>query len=228
MNCAEFEQLIDAYLDGELAGSLRVEFDAHRLRCRRCQLTMVAMESVETVVVNDRPLAMLSDNFTDRVMGAIERRRPLATRLRPTRIVLAVGALLQAAAVIFLAVYPWHSDSKTSNSDAAVTTLAAQSGPDAMRKLNELYSEVDHKAELHQALVDQIYGRIEAAGVTMATDVNQCVRYVSALPVPEDLARASDGMNSANPLNYLLEAIIAPGAAAEPESAPLGTDEHAL
>jgi hypothetical protein len=220
MNCAEFEQLIDAYLDGELAGSLRVEFDAHRLRCRRCQLTMVAMESVETVVVNDRPLAMLSDNFTDRVMGAIERRRPLATRLRPTRIVLAVGALLQAAAVIFLAVYPWHSG--VQNSDAARTELSP------MHNLNEIYRGVDRKTELHQALVDQIFGKIEAAGVNVATDLNHLMSYASALPVPDDLARASDGMNSANPLNFLLEAIIAPGAGTEPEGAPLGTDEHAL
>jgi hypothetical protein len=227
MNCAEFEQLIDAYLDGELAGSLRVEFDAHRLRCRRCQLTMVAMESVETVVANDRPAAMLSDDFTDRVMGAIERRRPLAVRLRPTRIVLAAGALLQAAAVIFLAVYPWHSGGRTSRTDTAVTALAAQS-EDAVRKLNERYSEVDHETELHQALVDQIFGKIEAAGVNVATDLNHLVSYASALPVPDDLARASDSMNTANPLNYLLEAIIAPGAAAEPENAPLGTDEHAL
>jgi hypothetical protein len=228
MNCAEFEQLIDAYLDGELAGSLRVEFDAHRLRCRRCQLTMVAMESVETVLANDRPLATLSDDFTERVMGAIERRRPLSLRLRPTRIALAAGALLQAAAVIFLAIYPWHGAAHdTNNAVASSSTLAARAEAGAARNLNELYQRVDRKTELHQALVDEIFGKLEAAGMNVATDWNQLVRYASALPVPDDLARATDGINGANPLNVLFDVIV-PGAAPELESPPVGTDEHAL
>ena len=95
MNCAEFERLIDAYLDGELAGSLRVEFDAHRLRCRRCQLTMIAMESVETVLANDRPLATLSDDFTERVMG-LSRAGRLVVSFGPRHRARG-GLLLQAA-----------------------------------------------------------------------------------------------------------------------------------
>ena len=47
MNCSEAEQLFDAFLDGQLTGSLRLELDAHRLRCRRCQQTLAMMEACE-------------------------------------------------------------------------------------------------------------------------------------------------------------------------------------
>jgi hypothetical protein len=227
MNCAEFEQLIDAYLDGELAGSLRVEFDAHRLRCRRCQLTMVAMESVETVVANDRPPVTLSDDFTERVMGAIERRRPLSVRLRPTRLIVAAGVLLQAAALFFLAVRPWHAGEPSTGRAVTVDAAPIVQGELAARKLDEIYAGVDQKTERHQALVDEIFDKLEAAGVNVATDLNHLVSYASALPVPDDVARASDGMNGANPLNVLFDVIV-PGASTELEGTPVGTDEHAL
>ncbi|HPC23599.1 MAG TPA: zf-HC2 domain-containing protein [Phycisphaerae bacterium] len=224
MNCAEFERLIDAYLDGELAGSLRVEFDAHRLRCRRCQLTMIAMESVETVLANDRPLATLSDDFTERVMGAIQSRRPVASRLRPRRIVLAAGLLLQAAALMFLAIHPWHEGGSVSEFEP-VQVAPVES--EAVRDLDLVYELVDRKTEERQALVDRIFAKLEAAGMNVATDLTQLVSYASALPVPDDVARASDGMHGANPLNLLIDVFI-PGAAPELESTPIGTVEHAL
>lgn len=226
MNCAEFEQLIDAYLDGELAGSLRVEFDAHRLRCRRCQLAMVAMESVETVVANDRPLVTLTDDFTERVMGAIAQPRSRTVRLRPMRIALVAGVLLQAAAVVLLALHPWGAAHEANNGLGNATTLATGGMPGLTRDLDEVYEQVDRKTELHQALADTIWDRLEAAGVNVATDLNHLASYASALPVPDDLAPAAKGSNPLNSL-FLIDVIV-PGAATEIESTPIGTDEHAL
>ena len=110
MNCADFEQLLDAYLDGELSGSLRLEFDAHRLRCRGCELTVASMEAVEDVITADRPVPSLSLDFTDRVMGKIEVRKPRSTRSRNLRIAIVGGTVLQAAAVLMLALLLPSSD----------------------------------------------------------------------------------------------------------------------
>lgn len=100
MNCREAQQLIDAHLDGQLSGSLRLEFEAHRLRCARCQQTLAMMEACLHVVASDRCAPPLSDDFTSRVMSAVGRRR--AVRRRP--LLLAGGMLSAAAAVLLLAV----------------------------------------------------------------------------------------------------------------------------
>ncbi|MHC5035492.1 MAG: anti-sigma factor family protein, partial [Planctomycetota bacterium] len=72
MNCSECERLFDAYLDGQLAGSLRLEFDAHRLRCRRCQQTLAMLETIGNVIASDPQVPEMSVTFTDRVMRQIQ------------------------------------------------------------------------------------------------------------------------------------------------------------
>ena len=93
MNCSEAEQLFDAYLDGQLTGSLRLELDAHRLRCRRCQQTLAMMEACEHVLTADRRAPELSVDFTERVMADTTRRRRIPGRLRSTRVALAAEAM---------------------------------------------------------------------------------------------------------------------------------------
>jgi len=104
MNCSEAEQLFDAYLDGQLTGSLRLELDAHRLRCRRCQQTLAMMEACEHVLTADRRVPALAEDFTERVMSDAVQRRRIPGRLRSTRVAVAVGFGLQAAAVLILAI----------------------------------------------------------------------------------------------------------------------------
>jgi hypothetical protein len=103
MKCSEAEQFFDAYLDGELAGSLRLEFDAHRLRCTVCQQKLAMMESCEHILARDTRGPLLSDDFTDRVMDEIEQRKVRAAHSRRRRIVIAAAVTLQAAAVIVFA-----------------------------------------------------------------------------------------------------------------------------
>lgn len=104
MNCSEAEQLFDAYLDGQLTGSLRLELDAHRLRCRRCQQTLAMMEACEHVLTADQRVPALAEDFTERVMSDAVQRRRIPGRLRSTRVAVAVGFGLQAAAVLILAI----------------------------------------------------------------------------------------------------------------------------
>ncbi len=98
MNCIDVEQLIDAYLDGELSGALRVEFDAHRLSCDVCQRKVALLESCGDVLAGDQDLPALSGDFTDQVMHAVAR-RPRASLL-PRRVAVLTAVGLQAAAVV--------------------------------------------------------------------------------------------------------------------------------
>jgi anti-sigma factor RsiW len=221
MNCAEFEQLMDAYLDGELSGSWRLEFDTHRLRCRRCQLAMVMMESIGSVISSDRQSPALADNFTDRVMATIEERRPWNARLRPTRAALVAGVVLQAAAVLSLVIWlPAQHRTITTNAGSAAATPAAAD-------LAAPYGDVDSKSARHEALVEQITSLVERGGAHWASDLSQIRAYVSALSVPDEIAQASTGLDEANPWGVLLRAML-PGESEEPKSAPPATDQHSL
>ena len=86
MNCAEAEQFFDAYLDGELSGSLRLEFDAHRLRCPLCQQKLAMMEACEHIIARDTRTPACSDDFTYRVMNEIRERRVLRLHARRRRV----------------------------------------------------------------------------------------------------------------------------------------------
>lgn len=112
MNCSEAGQFFDAYLDGELTGSLRLEFDAHRLRCTACQQKLAMMEACEHILAGDTRGPKFSPNFTNNVMNEI-RHRGLTRPLRPRRRMVYVAAgIMQAAAVIvfaFLWVNYWRS-----------------------------------------------------------------------------------------------------------------------
>lgn len=107
MNCNDSDRLIDAYLDGQLSGSLRLEFDAHRVRCRRCQQTLATMEACLHLIATDQRGPALGDDFTARVMQRVAPEQPVR-RLRLSPLMISVGALTaQAAAVaLFFSIFP--------------------------------------------------------------------------------------------------------------------------
>lgn len=210
MNCAECERLFDAYLDGQLTGSLRLELDAHRLRCRRCQQALAMMEAFEHVVMSDRRAPALSDDFTRRVMGKIHQQRPLVKRLFGTRTALALGALAQAAAVVLLAVLLPNGGPKPNPSN----TLLAQGNSAAPGKT---YGEDD--------LRDYIWTRIHAinaAKANFSADFNQLSRYAANWNVSGDVVK----FVNADPVSGLLWALIPQPEESEP--APLAADQYSL
>ena len=112
MYCDQFEKLIDAHLDGELAGALRLEFDAHRVNCSTCEHAVTLMEAVSTVVSAPPRLQAWEGDFTNRVMAQVSQ---AAARPKPkvahhgARVALVAGGLFQAAAVLALALWPENS-----------------------------------------------------------------------------------------------------------------------
>ena len=167
MNCSEAERLFDPYLDGELSGSLRLEFDAHRLRCTMCQRKLAMMEACEHILGGDSRVPSLSSDFTERLMAEIAERKitPRRTGWRPLKIAIAVG--LQAAAVIgFVALWPML---RPSAAPAYVTLDSIPTGEPIF-------------GEFMQRGVENVW----AARSNFAADVSVLPSYAMSLALPGD------------------------------------------
>lgn len=181
MNCSDAERLFDAFLDRELSGTLRLELDAHRLRCRRCQQTLAMLESCGDVIASDRGGPLLDDDFAERVMADIADRqdsRPRIYRFRATRVAAVVGTLIPAAAVLVIAVLFSNSDS----------TIAPPSDVNVDHTALTMKSDVDVRAGA-EAIWEK-FGPSIRATTYLTEGVLRTAKYLS-LEVGEALAAAS-------------------------------------
>jgi len=216
MNCAECEELFDAYLEGQLGGSLRLEFDAHRVRCRRCQQTLAMLEAIGNVIAADPQVPELPADFTARVMSEIERpRRPSFARPR-VRFIALVG--LQAAAVIVFA-WLWQAHSARSPAPPPSTPVApvVATAQDEMR------------ARAMELLVERFEDRLwemHAAGAKITSDLASVARYLNIM-IPEDVVRESVKMAGLNPLQALWDSLL-PTPPDEVEPAPADQEVHSI
>ncbi len=192
MNCSECEQLFDAYLDGHLAGSLRLEFDAHRLRCPHCQQTLAMLETIGHVIAADaQQQPELSPGFTDRVLADIARPRARVLRFPYVRVAVVVGALAQAAAVMAIALL-WTSRPATDpvpspKADPSAVEAAAANDPAYRAVLGLIAEKVeDHLWEMY------------STGTQITADVKNLARYLN-VSVPEDVVRESSQVAGVNP-----------------------------
>ncbi len=189
MNCSDLERLVDAHLDGQLSGSLRLEFEAHRVRCTRCQRTLATMEAALHVIGTDRRTAALSDDFTDRVMAAVAEKAAAqaATRaLRRRRWTIAAGITIQAAAVIVFAVVfgprLWSTQPAVTNDSARIASSDARDVVDR---------EEDVWAELQRALQSQVASAL-AEGRPLRNDVAADIwQFLGNLELPEEFTDQS-------------------------------------
>ncbi len=207
MNCSECQQLFDAYLDDQLAGSLRLEFDAHRLRCGDCQQSLAMLETIGNVVANDRQVPELSDEFGNRVAWQIQHSRPVR---RPSlHIAIAAGVLLQIAAVLVFAFMLRAQPAKSAhvNSMSTAVTASADEGDPQFQAVRKL-------------IVDRIEDRIwdmHAAGTKLTADFVNMARYLNIV-LPDDMARESVKMAGVNPWQGFWDSVV-PAEEEEPESA---------
>ncbi|MBK9118259.1 MAG: hypothetical protein IPM18_01465 [Phycisphaerales bacterium] len=216
MNCVDCEQLFDAYLDGQLAGSLRLEFDAHRLRCTRCQQQLALLESLGSVLATDSEVPVLSGDFTDRVMAHVQRpRRFLRLPLRTTVV---SAAIVQAAAVLGFAVL-WNRPGGS----------PAQSGAGASTRITDVVSLEQAVDPEYQAIHELIVRGVEeyvydmhAAGQKVTMDLANLARYLN-IALPEDVARETTRFSTADPWQ-LLWGPLQPQQAPEP-APPTGGDQ---
>ncbi len=114
MNCAQFDKLIDAHLDGRLSGTLRLEFDAHRVNCAACEHSVALMEAVASYVAQPDPRAPQPPiDLTDSIMATIATRKKTPKPIDPyhgTKVALTLGGMFQAAAVLALVLMPAGSN----------------------------------------------------------------------------------------------------------------------
>ena len=217
MNCVECEKLFDAYLDGQLVGSLRLEFDAHRVHCRHCQRTLAMLEALGNVIASDTQVPELSRDFGSRVLEEIRQpRQPARWRLRPAVVLLSV--FLAAAIVLFAWLWYTHPARPAKPEMGPVATLHGTPSPN---------DEV--RARAMEALVDRLESRLwdmHAAGNKLTTDLVNVARYLNIM-IPDDVARESVRLAGVNPLQALWDAIV-PGPPAEPEPAATAEDVHAI
>ncbi len=215
MNCHDVEQFFDAFLDGELEGSLRLEFDAHRLRCRDCQQKLALLETCTHILSGSEPQTPeLSGDFTDSVMAALEqqaRSEPVTARILH-RIWPAV-ALLPAAVLLLLAfVGPRFGSGTTQPDNASATTVT-----DLQTIRNAMGSRVD----LYQLIMGEAE-RIWSAKHDLTSEARALPSYViNLLPAQSD--------QGFMPSPFELLNVLAPGTApAENRDAPAAIDEYSL
>lgn len=100
MNCEQARKLFDAYLNGELAGSLATEFAAHRVRCGDCRRALAILQVTGHVLASDDDETALSEEFTDRLLACT--RQPSKERSPWRRRILWIGGPLATAAAVAL------------------------------------------------------------------------------------------------------------------------------
>lgn len=193
MNCVEAEQLFDAHLDGELGGTLRLEFDAHRLRCGMCQQKLAMLEACEHMLAADSRTPGLRDDFVDRVMGAVATVQPLpAPRRRlQQRWVIGVTALGAAAGVALSFIWPGGSGVPGASPGAAATAVIS---PDLANAMDD-----ESGVELYRYILSRV-DQLSAAPGTLARDVRKLPGYAFDMALPAD----GRDLMPANPLFWFL------------------------
>jgi hypothetical protein len=218
MNCSECEQLFDAYLDGHLAGSLRLEFDAHRLRCPHCQQTLAMLETIGHVIAADaQQQPELSAGFTDRVLQEIA--RPRSVRFPYVRAAVVLGALAQAAAVLAIALL-WTSPPAPETAPPETDTALADAAGPADPAYNAVLGLIAEKVEDH---LWEMY----STGTQITAGVKNLARYLN-VSVPEDVVRESSKLAGVNPWQAFW-GVLNPGVEKEPEpGTPSADDIHSI
>ncbi len=221
MNCSEAEQFFDAYLDGELSGSMRLEFDAHRLRCPLCQQKLAMMEACEHIISRDGHQPALSKDFSDRVMRQIGQGPITARRHRRRRLTIVAAVVLQAAAVIVFAVVVsgfWQPKARSS-------------GPVADAERGKFLDHVQHAIDTKDreamfALLTNRANEMLAARSHLEQDVSGLAKY-AASSLFDDAFSFGEALTR-NPLGFWLGGSPLPQEPKKAEPAPGETNVFSL
>jgi len=106
VNCSQFEHFLDQYLDGELGGSLKLEFEAHLMECKPCGHLFAMMEAAGAIIAQPSPEEpQLSEGFADQVLVRMQtpQVRPVNFRRILYRVSAAASVALAITGTLFLA-----------------------------------------------------------------------------------------------------------------------------
>lgn len=194
MNCHEAEQLFDAYFDGELSESLRLEFDAHRLSCPLCEQKLAILEACAHTISSDQDAPAVSDDFTERVMAQVRQTPVPIARLRRRRWVTAAVLANVAAAVAFLL---WLAVPQ--QRPGSTNVAAADRPPGAVPSLDEALQDPTG-VDLYGYIVSHVEQAL-AAKKQVTEDLASLPRYAL------NLRLSQRGFDPTRPLTSLLEAL---------------------
>ena len=157
MNCYEFEQYLDQYLDGDFKGSLKLEFEAHVVDCEPCGHLFGMMEAMGEIITARSPREpVLSVDFSDRVMSG------LAASKRKVKIYRWINRWSAAAAILVIAASGIiFSAGHLVNSPESNPVLFAESGPQQIDvwladTLEQAGSSLYDLRDLRTSAVDQM------------------------------------------------------------------------
>lgn len=216
MNCAEAENLFDACLDGELSGSLRLEFDTHRLRCRRCQQTLAMMEAVGHVISAAPRQPELSYDFTANVVANIESRPPLLRRLRSRRVAVVAGVILQAAAVLVFAMWYPFGSTTTPIEDTKVALDATAN--DKVAGLATTDFDAWDGVDLYEYIYEGVE-RLQSGSPHWGAEFAGLARYALSFNVSDNVAHSSVRYTDISPWGMLGD-LVTPAESTPEESEP--------
>lgn len=211
MNCVEAENLYDAYLDGELGGSLRLEFDAHRLRCPLCQQKLAMLEACEQIIAGDRRTPTLSDDFTDRVMAQIAGTRVTPKHNSIRRLYVGIGSGLSVAAAVAL-VFVVRSAMQPVAAPVTPTPTVVLGETDDHRKppiSGELAKAMEDKTGIE--LQEYMRAKLSTVG-TAGRNIVRDVRQLPNLAVRMALSGEMSDITPLNPLSWMFGIVEQDGA----------------
>jgi hypothetical protein len=82
VNCQQFEIFLDQYLDGDLDGTLKLEFETHLVQCETCGHLYAMMEAAGQIIADDDPqVPVLRADFTDRVIAGVAKQKRKTLRI---------------------------------------------------------------------------------------------------------------------------------------------------
>ncbi len=220
MHCSECEQLFDAYLDGQLAGSLRLEFDAHRLRCVRCQQTLTMLEAVGHVISSDPEALPAPNDFTERVMRTVARPESRVYRSPLWRAAIVAGVVVQAAAVLSLAVLWGPEAPAPAEPESPLVTVDPEIPLDP---------EAPGYQAVHSLIVERIEDRLyemRHVGLRLTSDLIRLAGYADIV-LPDIVARESEKMVGVSPFQAFFDGIL-PAEEDEPEPVAPSDDVHSI
>jgi anti-sigma factor RsiW len=156
---------MDQYLDGDLGGSLKLEFEAHLVECEGCGHLYAMMEAAGAILAAPAPdEPKMSIDFADRVLAGVKTRqtKPVKFRKFLHRISAAAGVVLMITGMF---VYSRNHATVSSGPQAASTLMASRATAENGRQefnqwlagtLEEAGSSLWELKELQTTAVSQV------------------------------------------------------------------------
>ncbi len=166
MNCEQFESLLDRYLDGELNGTLKLEFEAHMVDCESCGHLYAMSEAIGQIIAcpsSDEPV--LSDNFSDRILAELDRRNHRTIMLRK---ILAPAGLVASVAIMLMGLILLSSPSRYAN-DAVTKSAKVSKIKSPFMLPSDEYARKDDASKDEIGLTDTI--QIKGNTNTLAPEI---------------------------------------------------------